>query len=165
MVYVTIEKVKQKKSDTMKTTTKSRIAQFVSDYKKAIVLTGQGGKVKVVWYGSYLDRQNLKELFMQGLHHKINIRGKIKEEYRESWNDFWIDGQILAAWKQRRQKTQYGLKFKTRYFKKRFSIIELQLQNRFCQEGLEPTLLLPAKLKESDPYHLIKEWAKYNCNL
>lgn len=123
----------------MKTTKTSQLTRFISDYKKAIALTEQGQKVKVTWDGEYLDRQGLRDVYLKRIHHKINVAGGIREYYRESRTDLWIDGQILAAWKQRRQKTQYGLKFRTRYFKKRFFVVELQLYGRFS-ECSEPIL-------------------------
>lgn len=148
------------KASFKQTTRKSQITKFVGNYKKAITVTENGGEVKLAWDGDCLDRQGLKEWFMQGLHRKINAAGGIREYYRESRTDLWIDGQILAAWRQRRQKTQYGLKFNTRYFKKRFFVVELELQNRFCEEGLEPISQAVAKLKELDPHGIYENMSE-----
>lgn len=141
-------------------TRKSQLTKFVGGYKKAIAVTEQGKKVKLAWDGDNLDRQGLREWFTKGLHRKINAAGSIREYYRESRTDLRIDGQILEAWKQRRQKTQYGLKFRTRYFKKRFPVVELQLENRFCEEGSEPILQAAAKLKELDPYGIYQNMSE-----
>jgi hypothetical protein len=137
----------------------SKKNQFVRTYQRAIYLTEKGERVQVVSDGDYVDRQGLRKLFIQGLHHKINSLGKIKEEYRESQVDLWIDGQILTAWKQRRQKTQYGLKFRTRYFKKRFFVVELQLYGRFS-ECSEPIVQAAAKLKDLDPYGIYQNMSE-----
>src|SRR4028118_1934159 len=104
----------------------SRVQSFVKQYKKGIQSTNQGINVKVDWTSDYVDRQGLREWFVKGLHRKINSNGGIQLEYRDERIDIWRDCQIYTAWVQRKQKTQWGIRFHSKYFKKRFSHIQAQ---------------------------------------
>lgn len=110
-----------------------KLSSFITGYKKAIALTLKGRKVSITWNGDYLDRLGLREWFMTGLNHKINIKGNIRIDYRDKQSDLWVDSQIYTTWVQLQNKTQYGIQFRTKYFKKRFPQIEESMKRRFQQ--------------------------------
>lgn len=108
-----------------------RIRYFLKEYQRGVEATDNGIKVSVDWASDPVDRQGLRDWFVRGLHRKINWNGGVRLEYRDDRMDLRRDCQIYTAWVQKRQKTQWGLRFNTKYFRKRFPEIAAQMKERF----------------------------------
>lgn len=108
-----------------------RVEPFTKKYKRAVQLTKKNTKVAVNWDSGYLDLEGLRKWFICRLHYKINTKGGIRQDYRDSRTDLLRDREIYTTWIQKRQKTQWGLKFYTKYFRKRFPEVEVQMKERF----------------------------------
>ena len=108
-----------------------RIRRFVKEYKRGVEATNNNIKVQVHWASDYVDRQGLRDWFMCGLNRKINWNGNVRQDYRDDRINLRRDCEIYTTWTQRKQKTQWGLRFYTKYFKKRFPQVETQMKERF----------------------------------
>jgi hypothetical protein len=108
-----------------------RVSYFLKEYQRGVETTNNGIKVSVDWASDPVNRQGLREWFVRSLHRKINWNGNIRLEYRDDRIGLWRDCQIYTAWVQKQQKTQWGIRFNTKYFRKRFSHIEKQMKDRF----------------------------------
>ena len=108
-----------------------RVRYFLKEYRRGVDATNNGIKVSVDWASGAVDRQGLRAWFMKGLHRKMNWNGNVRLEYRDDRIDLYRDQQIYTAWVQKRQKTQWGIRFNTKYFRNRFPGIEAELRERF----------------------------------
>ena len=108
-----------------------RVRYFLKEYQRGIEATNNGIKVSVDWASDPVDRQGLRTWFMSGLHRKINWNGGVRLEHRDNRTDLRRDCEVYTAWVQKKQKTQWGTRFNTKYFRNRFPEIEAQMKERF----------------------------------
>jgi hypothetical protein len=83
--------------------------------------------VKISWDAEPMDLSEFRKDFREALNRRINSKGLDERYFREERIRLWRDQQRLNTWLTKpyhQRKTQFGLRFETRYVRDRYPHIE-----------------------------------------